>query len=92
MSLFKLDKHMEDQINMASYNVLMAKAIGNNTAIVVDCPGKEFRNGIEIKDENNQTFKLLSVGLVGGRVNVSSFEKTTILVEGIFTSKKIIVY
>jgi len=77
---------------MASYNVLMTTAIGNNTAVVVDCPGTEFRNGIEIKDENNQTYKLLSVGLIGGRVDVSSFEKTTILVEGIFTSKKIIVY
>lgn len=76
---------------MATYNVLHTTVIGNNTAVVVDCPGVEFRNGIEIKDEKNQTYKLLSVGLVGGRIDPSSHDRTSILIEGAFSSGKIIV-
>jgi len=76
---------------MDTYNVLHTMVIGKNTAVVVDRAGEEFRNGIEIKDENDQTYKLLSIGLVGGRTDESSCNRTSILIEGIFSSEKIII-
>ena len=76
---------------MATYNVLDTMAVGKDTAVVVDCNGEEFRNGIIIKDEKNLEYKLLSVGLVGGRIDEASYNKTTILIEGSYSSKKIIV-
>ena len=63
----------------------------NNTAVVVDCRGEQLRNGIDIKDENGQTYKLLSVGMDGGSIDKSSFDKTSLLIEGSFSSKRIIV-
>ena len=76
---------------MATYNVLDTMAMGKDTAVVVECSGNEFSNGIMIKDEKNQEYKLLSVGLVSGRFDEESYNKTTILIEGSFSSKKIIV-
>lgn len=76
---------------MATYNVLDTMAMGKDTAVVLECRGNEFSNGIMIKDENNQEYTVLSVGLVGGRHDKTSYDKTTILIEGSFTSKKITV-
>lgn len=50
---------------MATYNVLDTMAMGKDTAVVLECRGNEFSNGIMIKDENNQEYTVLSVGLVG---------------------------
>ena len=76
---------------MSTCNVLHTMVIGNNTAVVVDCRGEKLRNGIGIKDENGQTYKLLSVGMDGGSIDKSSFDKTSLLIEGSFSSKRIIV-
>ncbi len=41
---------------MKTYSVLSKMRIGSNTAIVVDCPGDPFRNGIYIKGDNDCTY------------------------------------
>ena len=74
-----------------TYNVLDTMAVGKDTAVVVDCNGEELRNEIIVKDEKNQDYKVLSVGLVAGWHDENSYDKTTILIEGSYSSKKIIV-
>ena len=74
---------------MTICNVLDTLQIGNNTAIVVDSPRQLFRNGIGVLDENGKPYEVLSVGMDNIIVTDDMSEKTSLLLAGIFSSKKI---
>ena len=76
---------------MTICNVLSTMTIGDNTAVVVDGSGELFRNGIGILDENGKPFEVLSVGM-DNMINAEDIlNKTSLLLNGCFTSKKLFV-
>lgn len=79
---------------MTICNVLSILPIEENTAIVVDTPRKIFRNGIGILDENGKPYEVLSVGMerIGDYDCENVLNKTSLLIAGSFSSKKIYVW
>lgn len=78
---------------MTICNVLNILPIDDNTAIVVDVPRKMFRNGTGILDENGKPYEVLSVGMerIGDYDYDNVLNKTSLLIAGRFSSKKIFV-
>ena len=76
---------------MTIFNVLKTMTIGNNTAVVVEGPGKLFRNGIGILDESGKPYEVLSVGMPNVFNTEDLSDKTSLLVNGDFSSNKMFV-
>lgn len=76
---------------MTICNVLSILPIEENTAVVVDSPRKIFKNGIGIMDENGKPYEVLSVGMDCGLSADKTTEKTSLLIAGNFSSKKLFV-
>ena len=76
---------------MTVFKVIGRMSVGDNTAIVVDCKGNLFHNGVCILDENGKPYEVLSVGMDSG-VNVEEMlNKTSLLIEGNFVSSKLFI-
>ena len=65
--------------------------IGDNTAVVVDGSGELFRNGIGILDENGKPYEVLSVGMETAADTDDASDKTSLLLNGSFLSKKMFI-
>lgn len=76
---------------MTICNVLSTMSIGNNTAVVVDNSGELFRIGIGILDDNGKPYEVLSVGMDCVTNTENMLDKTSLLLNGEFASKKIYV-
>lgn len=76
---------------MTICNVLSILPVDGDTAVVVDSPRMLFKNGIGILDENGKPFEVLSVGMESPTNLVAESEKTSLLLAGKFSSKKIFV-
>lgn len=77
---------------MQEFNVVNTIRIGNNTAILVDGKGISFKNGMMVSDVEKETYKVISVGMSGGILDMEhALDKTSLLVEGFFSSNKIYV-
>lgn len=75
---------------MTICNVLSTMDIDENTAVVVDGSRGLFKNGIGVLDENGKPFEVISVGMdISDNEDIA--EKTTLLVGGKFSSKKMFV-
>lgn len=74
---------------MTICNVLTTLSIDGNTAILVDGPRKLFKNGIGILDESGTPFTVLSVGMDQPIDVGNNTGKTSLLIEGQMSSKKI---
>ena len=75
---------------MTICNVLSTMSVGNNTA-VVDGSGELFRNGMGILDENGKPYEVLSVG-VDSMVDADDIlNKTSLLLNSSFISKRMFV-
>lgn len=69
-----------------TYKVLDIFPIGTNTSVTIEGNGEGLSNGIDIKDSNGKSHRLLTVAMI------SSEEKnnTVLLIEGKFDSENII--
>ena len=69
------------------YKVLDTFPIGKNTSVTIQGNGADLRNNMKIKDSSGISHQLNTVAMM------SSEEKniTTVLIEGMFDSKEIIV-
>jgi len=78
---------------MTIYNVLSVLPVNNDTAVVVECPREMFKNGIGVLDEDGKPHEVISVGMDRiGNGNVENMTgKTSLLISGSFSSKKIYV-
>ena len=76
---------------MTICNVLKSMTIGENTAVVVDGPKDLFYNGLGILDENGTPYEVLSVGMDKPFESDSLSDKTSLLLNGSFLSKKIFI-
>lgn len=75
---------------MTICNVLSTMSVGNNTA-VVDGSGELFRNVMGILDENGKPYEVLSVG-VDSMVDADDIlNKTSLLLNSSFISKRMFV-
>lgn len=73
------------------YSVITTLPIGENTTVLVDGDAKSFKKGIGILDDNGKPFEVLSVGMsCSGDVD-ELLSKTSLLVKGQFSSKKLFV-
>ncbi len=71
---------------MQAHNVISTLKIGDNTSVIIDDKGKDFKNGIGILDEKGNSYIVLSVGMNNSK---SNRETTTLLIQGHFNSEKI---
>ena len=69
------------------YNVLDVFPVGNNTSVTIKGNGNGLKNNIVITDENEKSYKLLSVALLSGQSEKQMDKETTVLIEGDFNSK-----
>jgi len=78
---------------MTIYNVLSILPVDNNTAIVVECSREMFKNGIGILDEDGKPHEVISIGMdrIGNKNIENVSGKTSLLISGSFSSKKIFV-
>ena len=76
---------------MTICNVLKSMAIGDNTAVVVDGSKELFYNGLGVLDENGKPFEVLSVGMDKTIALDGMSDKTSLLLNGSFLSKKIFI-
>ena len=76
---------------MTICNVLSTMSVGNNTAVVVDGSGELFRNGMGILDENGKPYEVLSVGMDSMVDADDILNKTSLLLNGSFISKRMFV-
>ena len=81
----------ERRIAMTICNVLSTLSIDNNTAIIVDGGAELFYNGIGILDETGKPYEVLSVGMDSGIDVEDLLNKTSLLINGNFSSKRIFV-
>ena len=72
---------------MMNYKVIDTFPVGENTSVTIKGNGEGLKNNIVIRDSSGATHQLITVAMV------SSEEKnvTTLLVQGVFDSKEIIV-
>lgn len=72
---------------MMNYKVIDTFPVGENTSVTIEGNGEGLKNNIVIRDSSGVTYQLITVAMV------SSEEKnvTTLLVQGVFESKEIIV-
>ncbi len=72
---------------MMNYKVIDTFPVGENTSVTIEGNGEGLKNNIVIRDSSGVTHQLITVAMV------SSEEKnvTTLLVQGVFESKEIIV-
>ncbi len=76
---------------MTICNVLSTMTVGDNTAVVVDGSGELFRNGMGILDDNGKPYEVLSVGM-DSMINTDDIlNKTSLLLNGSFISKRMFV-
>jgi hypothetical protein len=71
------------------YKVIDTLPIGANTSVLIEGSGESFRNEMTVFDENGKHYKVLTVAMTGGRVTEEAKEKTSLLIEGRFSSKEI---
>ncbi len=76
---------------MTICHVLSTMSVGNNTAVVVDGSGELFRNGMGILDENGKPYEVLSVGMDSMVDADDILNKTSLLLNGSFISKRMFV-
>ena len=76
---------------MTICNVLATMRISENTAVVVDKPRDMFRNGMQVLDGNGNAYEILSVGIELLNDFVAESNKTSLLIEGEFSSDKLYV-
>ena len=77
---------------MTICRVLSMLPIDDNTAIVVEGSRELFRNGIGILDESGKPYEVLSVGMDDNiDAKSESFDKSSLLVSGTFSSSRIYV-
>lgn len=76
---------------MTVFNVLGSLKIGEDTAIIVDGPGEYFKNGTGVLDETGKPYEVLSVGLDAFPLSEDKFNKTSLLLGGTFSSRKLFV-
>jgi hypothetical protein len=81
----------EGAYKMVIYNVIDTLPIGNNTSVLIDGDGKYFKNGVGILDENGKPYEVLTVAMSSGRNIDDLLNKTSLLVKGKFSSKKLFV-
>ena len=71
---------------MLVYNVITTLSIEENTSVLIDGDGKDFKNGTGVLDDKGFPYEVLSVGMSCGDV-----KKTSLLIKGNFTSEKLYV-
>ena len=76
---------------MTICNVLSTMMIGDNTAVIVDGSGELFRNGMGILDETGKPYEVLSVGMDSVMNTDDMLNKTSLLLNGSFSSNKMFV-
>ncbi|MBQ9438123.1 MAG: hypothetical protein IJU50_07295 [Lachnospiraceae bacterium] len=76
---------------MTICKVLKMMPIEDNTAVVVDGSEELFRNGIGVLDENGKPFEVLSVGMEKVANSDELVDRTSLLLNGRFSSKKMFV-
>ena len=74
---------------MTICNVLHSMTIGANTAVIVDGAGELFRNGTGVLDENGKPYEVLSVGMEYFTEPKNMLDKTSLLIGGDFSSKRL---
>lgn len=77
---------------MQEFRVINTLRIREKTSVLIDGRGDLFAAGTTVLDENNNSYKVLSVGMSAGASDVKySLGKTSLLLEGEFRSGKIYV-
>lgn len=77
---------------MTVLDVVGTVPLNGNTSAVIKGDGSVLKNGIGILDSDGKPHVVISVGLSSGIADMVEEKKTTaILVEGIFSSKRIYV-
>ena len=71
------------------YDVLEVFPVGSNTSVTIKGNGNGLKNNIVITDENEKSYKLLSVALLSGQSEKQINNETMVLIEGDFNSKMI---
>lgn len=66
---------------MRVYRVIDRIKVGYNTAIAIADRNIELKNGSIILDENNKTYKVISIGMI------NNLDRNVILIEGDFQAK-----
>lgn len=76
---------------MTICNVIRTMKISKNTAVIVEGPREIFRNGIGILDDKGKPFEVLTVSM-DNIIDPNEYEtKTSLLLSGRFSSKKMYV-
>jgi hypothetical protein len=76
---------------MVIYNVIDTLPIGNDTSVLIDGDGKHFKNGVGVLDENGKPYEVLTVAMSSGKNVDDLLNKTSLLIKGKFSSKKLFV-
>ena len=71
------------------YDVLEVFPVGSNTSVTIKGNGNGLKNNSVITDENEKSYKLLSVALLSGQSEKQINNETMVLIEGDFNSKMI---
>lgn len=74
---------------MTIYNVLNKLNICENTALVVEGPREQLKNGIGVLDENGKPYEVLSIGMDNLITFDNALNRTSILISGKFESTKL---
>ena len=76
---------------MTICNVVRTMKISKNTAVIVEGPREIFRNGIGVLDDKGNPFEVLSVSIDNVADPEENETKTSLLLSGRFSSKKMYV-
>lgn len=71
-----------------SYKVLNTMRIGKDTVVTLEGGCFGLRNNMVVMDESEKDYNLISIALQSGLETI--LDKTTVLIEGVFDSKEII--
>ncbi|MBQ8318979.1 MAG: hypothetical protein IJX85_11595 [Lachnospiraceae bacterium] len=75
---------------MLVYNVIATLPIEENTSVLIDGDGKDFKNGTGVLDDKGFPYEVLSVGMSCGDAD-EMLKRTSLLIKGNFASEKLYV-
>lgn len=76
---------------MTIFQVIDTLQVDDNTSVIIEGNGDLLKNGIGVLDENGKPYEVLSVAMVKEGSEPEALQRTMILIEGKFSSKKLFV-